>query len=100
MIAVTPKTGLPVVIRMEDASLDEFLGGGDGERDEIEATTSDDEAGSADDEGEATEEETVEPVRATYQWSPGGLECASCGGTVDRCWHSETGLVCAECKGW
>ena len=85
---------------MEDASLDEFLDSGDGETGDDEATTPDDQTGSADDGGKATEAEDPEPATATYEWSPGGAECPSCGGTVDRRWHSEAGPVCPECKEW
>ncbi len=89
---------------MEDASLDEFLDSRDREtdedEDEDEAAATDDDAGSADGEREATEAEAVESATAIYEWSPGGVECTSCGGTADRRWHSETGRVCAECKEW
>ncbi|PSQ27376.1 hypothetical protein BRD09_08645 [Halobacteriales archaeon SW_10_68_16] len=85
---------------MEDASLDEFLDSGDGETGDEEATAGDTEAGGVESEEGATEGEAVAPATATYEWSPGGTECPSCGGTVRRRWHSESGLLCAECKEW
>jgi hypothetical protein len=61
---------------MEDASLDEFL-----------------DAGNSGTDG-------VEPAAATFEWSPAGADCESCGIEVWRRWNSGAGLVCAECKEW
>jgi hypothetical protein len=44
---------------------------------------------------------TVEEATPTYDFSPDGSVCESCGETVETRWHSEgEGMVCAECKGW
>jgi hypothetical protein len=109
---------------MEDTSLDEFLGaGGDGETDDggvAEAGTDDGgvaEAGTDDagpdadatpapseaDEGVAgprVSPAAVDRARPTFQWSPDGAACVSCGETVRRRWQSGSGLVCVECTDW
>ncbi|WEL16423.1 Uncharacterized protein SVXHr_0238 [Halorhabdus sp. SVX81] len=71
----------------DDASLDEFLG------DEGESATATESAGES-------AEESVEPATTTYEFAPGGVECASCGATVDRRWHQHGELVCVACKDW
>ncbi|WEL20308.1 hypothetical protein [Halorhabdus sp. BNX81] len=92
----------------DDASLDEFLG------DEGESATAtesaDDEAASGSElpdeaaaqteRAEEPSEESVEPATTTYEFAPGGVECASCGATVDRRWHQHGELVCVACKDW
>lgn len=105
-----------------DASLDEFLGGGDEDGDaagtDADGAESETAAGAApeDDRGDgggagdgvADEEDPplaldgVEPARSTYAWSPDGAECAACGATVEARWRGEAaeGLVCADCKEW
>lgn len=42
----------------------------------------------------------VEPAVSTFVRVPDGDSCAACGATVERRWHSEDGLVCADCKEW
>lgn len=41
-----------------------------------------------------------EPAKATFDWSPEGAACASCGETVETRWRDETGMVCDDCKAW
>jgi hypothetical protein len=44
---------------------------------------------------------TVEEATPTYDFSPGGSRCASCGETTLTRWHdTEAGMVCVECKKW
>lgn len=95
----------------EDASLDDFLDGGEeresdgGEAAEdavSEPETDDDERSEA---GDATaaaspERETVEPAVTTYAWSPEGAACADCGEVVERRWEQDGQLVCGACKAW
>jgi hypothetical protein len=111
-----------------DASLDEFLGGGDGEsggeatedegaatepaspaeeppvdgaEESADATESDDPP--ADAEGEEDPPlapAAVDPAHSTYDWSPDGADCADCGETAEVRWHDEPGLVCTDCKEW
>jgi hypothetical protein len=108
-----------------DASLDEFLGGGDaaeedtepdadatespGDADESPTDVPDGSAEPADDEDTTASEDpgwpspdadAVTPARSTYAWSPAGANCAACGATVERRWRDEAGLVCSDCKGW
>lgn len=88
----------------DDASLDEFLveGGGD------EAASGDEHADETDADGERSGEvavdsdpasDSVEPA-TTYEFAPDGVECASCGRTVDRRWQQDGSLVCGGCKDW
>jgi len=107
--AVTPKTDLTVIEGMDDTSLDDFLDGAEGETsDGSDAETSEEIKRSEDAEpSQETESDgaepratAVEPAARTLQWSPEGGDCEACGTTVDRRWHSEAGLVCAECKEW
>jgi hypothetical protein len=107
-----------------DASLDEFLGGGDGEsggeatEDEGAATEPADPVDGAEEPADATETvdespadadgdeapplapAAVDPAHSTYDWSPDGAECADCGATVEARWRDESGLVCPDCKEW
>ncbi|MFB6141137.1 MAG: hypothetical protein ABEJ26_11970 [Halosimplex sp.] len=43
---------------------------------------------------------TVDPAESTYAWSGDGGVCDACGGTVERRWRSDDGLVCPDCKEW
>lgn len=102
-IAVTSKTDLTVIGGMDDTSLDDFLDSGEEETsDGSDAETSEDIKRSEDPESDAGDPRAtaVEPAARTLQWSPEGSDCEACGTTVDRRWHSEAGLVCAECKEW
>jgi len=100
---------------MRDASLDEFLSGGDegseGSVDEADDASGEQsgpepepgtERGSDTDpgtEGPPTVED-VEPARSTFAWSTDGEACAECGERVEERWESEVGMVCVECKSW
>jgi len=102
----------------EDASLDDFLDGGEeSEGSESTAATGDgDAAGDAvsgaetdadehnDADGardpEAADDETVVPAVTTYAWSPDGAACADCGEVVERRWEQDGQLVCGACKAW
>jgi hypothetical protein len=70
---------------MRDSSLNDFVGDADGE--------------STDD-----SDEPVSPAVSTYDWTPTGTECASCGAVVERRWRDgegeTSGLVCVDCKAW
>ncbi|GCF13945.1 hypothetical protein Harman_18800 [Haloarcula mannanilytica] len=79
----------------EDASLDDFLDGGDSE-DEGSAS----EGGTAKPEDDPADSDTVEPAVTTYAWSPEGAACAECGEVVERRWTQDGDLVCGACKCW
>jgi hypothetical protein len=95
---------------MDDASLDDFLDGGDadaaddegedGEAADGEAATS--KAADGDGRDGEPDGETADPApaAATYQWDPAGVACAACGEAVTERWQGEAGLVCAACKAW
>lgn len=77
-----------------DASLDEFIGGGESDVDaEDDSAVADSTAAS---EGDAE----IEPAEPTYVWSPDGRACARCESVVSRLWRFEGALVCEECKEW
>jgi len=89
---------------MGNRSLDDFLASDDGTPDDEAA---DDEAAgetadevAADETADDVETATaaVEPAASTYVGRSG--ECAACGETVARRWHSDDGLVCPDCKEW
>ncbi|PSP95026.1 hypothetical protein BRC91_03195 [Halobacteriales archaeon QS_4_62_28] len=107
----------------EDASLDDFLGGGDDQSDEDDGrhdspTDSpdnnesdapvDDEATDAPADAEAEPLEdgdhvssgTVELATTTAAWSLDGAACSACGTVVEQRWRSDDGLVCPTCKEW
>jgi hypothetical protein len=42
----------------------------------------------------------VDPLRATYRWSPEGDDCPACGRHVERRWRDGDRFVCADCKEW
>ena len=107
---------------MEDASLDDFLDGGDAQEvedgggDDGGTSEEDDERADADGDGGDDPDRSrpadgehgaadqpasaVDPATATYAWTPGGEPCAACGDRVERRWHSPAGLVCPDCKEW
>ncbi|MFC7229218.1 hypothetical protein N0B31_17595 [Salinirubellus salinus] len=115
---------------MPNRSLDDFVGGTETDEDptsdadevaeseaesELDATETEVDEGDADaavesdtdaetDTGDSTDDEptlTVEEATPTYDFSPEGATCESCGETVETRWHDpEVGMVCAECKGW
>jgi hypothetical protein len=108
--SATPKTDPLPTVDMDDTSLDDFLAD-EGSEDGDDATDLED--GAADPEDDATEpggSETepddsvntgsVDPATTTSQWAGDGVTCADCGGSVERVWESEAGLVCATCKEW
>jgi hypothetical protein len=107
----------------EDATLEDFLGNDEESDDETAANTPDaanadpEPAPSdrdADTEDPGAEDDDPETERdgpgtnpefvATFEWKPGGADCADCGTTVERRWRErrddETVLVCADCKEW
>lgn len=49
---------------------------------------------------DASSTPSVEPATTTYEFAPDGVECASCGRTVERRWQQDSALVCGECKDW
>ena len=100
-----------------DRSLDEFAVDETGESAEsdVEGDSADAEDGgdTPDVEAAPTEGETdaqtapaagsiddVDPAVATYRWDPDGVECPSCGQSVDRLWSQDGEHVCADCKEW
>lgn len=113
MVCVPPRVS-------DNRSLDEFLSGDDGEPpagaeggpaggtepggDVPEGTDGD--AGACDastgTDGGRTEGDPagVDPIAATYGWSPGGAACSACGAVVEERWRDGDGLVCADCKDW
>lgn len=79
---------------MEDASLEDFLDGGEadgGSPDQSADTSTVELAGAA---------EGTDDGLATYAWSPDGGVCGACGRSAERRWRDEEGLVCADCKEW
>jgi hypothetical protein len=97
----------------KDRSLDDFLGSDDAEkasekaesseREQDEKTPSDDEpAAVTSEQSVSTNETSVTPAIATFQWSPSGAACASCGETVQRRWYDKEAatFVCVDCKNW
>ena len=90
----------------EDASLDDFLGGGDDQSDEDGPV--DDEATDAPaaaeaeplEDGDHVSPRTVEPATTTAAWSLDGAACSVCGTVVEQRWRSDDGLVCPTCKEW
>lgn len=44
--------------------------------------------------------DTVTPTESTYAWTPGGVDCADCGATVERRWWDSDAFVCTDCKTW
>ncbi|MDS0294020.1 DUF7573 domain-containing protein [Halogeometricum luteum] len=106
-----------------DRSLDDFVGGGEGEEsdgsdptegDDSKADSADRADGAGGDAGDdsgttpdsaATESaapttDAVDPAVGTYRWDPDGVACAACGETVHRLWLDDGGQVCEECKEW
>jgi hypothetical protein len=108
-----------------DRSLDEFAVDGASESDEADSEDVDVESDVADDrvesdarevdvEGDSTGEgetdaetdgeddslDGVDPATSTYRWDPDGIECPSCGETVDRLWSQDGEHVCSDCKEW
>lgn len=83
-------------------SLDDFADGSPaadpGESEEEEATAED--APGVERSANRGAHTDIEPIESTYDWSPGGAPCASCGASVEERWRSEKGLVCPECKVW
>ena len=96
----------------KDSSLSDFAA--DASNDAVERDRPADDADSTDDgragEGDGTGSAgpgdgangvgTVEPARATYEWTPDGATCASCDGTATRRWRLGDDLVCPNCKTW
>lgn len=86
---------------MDDASLDEFLPGDDGDEPDEADTGADPEPETVTDEDESsTEAAGVEPAASTYAWTGDGATCAACGASVTRRWRDGEDLVCADCKEW
>jgi hypothetical protein len=110
---------------MRDTSLDDFAGddepteatGGEG-AEAVDAaaeggTETGDDAGADGDAGEgtdlgadttdgdATDDDAPAPAVSTYDWTPSGADCATCGAVVEKRWRNGDGaLVCADCKEW
>ncbi|WP_135305333.1 DUF7573 domain-containing protein [Haloarcula amylovorans] len=104
----------------EDASLDQFLGGGD-DAEAGESDSSPDESDAGDDpavanvespddsasadgteptDREPTDDGGVTPAVTTYAWSAEGAACSVCGEAVERRWQQNESLVCSDCKEW
>ncbi|RLM96320.1 hypothetical protein [Haloarcula sp. Atlit-7R] len=87
----------------EDASLEDFLDGGDESEDGGEnGTSARDETAETESEASDAEASTdgVDPAVTTYAWSPDGAACAECGEVVERRWTQDGILVCGACKSW
>lgn len=90
----------------EDASLDQFVGGGDDEAgdtdasDDGDATPADEERPGEDADTETTSGGDPTPATTTYAWSDEGTQCAACGEVVERRWQQDGTLVCVDCKEW
>lgn len=98
---------------MEDASLEDFVGGG-----------GDDPSGTGDDPGEgdggpvddAVDADASDPADdaggpsadptdgwtafSTYAFDPAGAPCGACGTVADRRWRRDGDLVCPDCTRW
>ncbi len=114
---------------MRNSSLDEFVGGADG--DESDAERADGETADPGGEGDAGsgsvadpdadpelesatgagQEEGADrdaqadgsdgdPVVSTLDWRPSGAPCAACGQPSERRWRDDGDLVCSSCKTW
>lgn len=81
----------------EDASLDDFLGGGTAAE---ESTGEADDDAAADDAVDEATEDAVTPATTTYAWDGDGAVCGACGERVDRRWQRDGELVCVACKSW
>jgi hypothetical protein len=93
----------------EDSGTDEHDADGDSDPDTHGDDAPDDEAvGDEDDVGGPTAASAtptdadgpVDPLRATYRWSPDGDDCPACGRRVERRWRDGDRFVCADCKEW
>lgn len=97
---------------MPNRSLDDFTGGDGSDEDEVEAepapaADASEPEQTEEPETEASEEDaeeptlTVEEAVPTYDFSPNGAACESCGETVETRWQDpDAGMVCGECKRW
>lgn len=47
-----------------------------------------------------TAEDTAEPARPTYRWTPEDTACPDCGTSIERRWWDDSTFVCADCKTW
>jgi hypothetical protein len=108
---------------VEDASLDDFLGGdgedeqdtgptdpetseeqgaddgaADGDRAGTEPAAPGTDAAGAEADGETAS--AVTPATTTYAWSDEGTTCEACGEPAERRWHQDGALVCPGCKEW
>jgi hypothetical protein len=96
----------------EDARITDFLPGeddseqvpgeDDGEQDPAERDVDGDDhdGGEERDGGEPAESDgTVVPAKPTATWRADGA-CEACGAAVERRWHDDGALVCADCKDW
>jgi hypothetical protein len=79
-----------------DASLEEFLDGGDGDS----MTSDDSEETAASDDKEPDDGGGVMPATSTGYWVSGGAACAECGAVVERRWRDGDAFVCGDCKSW
>ncbi|WP_049971815.1 DUF7573 domain-containing protein [Haladaptatus cibarius] len=67
---------------------------------ESERCSRSDSAGEGDSESLVDSDADIEPARATYDWTPGGIACECCGESVEKRWRDEGEMVCADCKEW
>lgn len=95
-----------VTLVPEDASLEDFLNGGESD-DAEEATESHESAGDARDDrvdGRAREttgdDPSPDPARSVSRVAPSGEACAACGDAAVRLWADDAGPVCVDCKSW
>ncbi|WP_348607216.1 DUF7573 domain-containing protein [Halobaculum rarum] len=84
----------------EDHSLEEFAAGDDSTATAPEDGPADEAASDDGTAGEDSSTDSVEPVNATYDYSPDGAPCSVCGERVTRRWRDAGDYVCADCKEW
>ncbi|WP_254839074.1 DUF7573 domain-containing protein [Natronomonas marina] len=92
---------------MRDTSLDDFARGAESEDADTEDAESERAAAASPTDDDPTPEaadepdgEGVEGAVPTFDWTPEGATCETCGDETDRRWHEDGGLVCASCKRW
>lgn len=84
------------------AAADGDLDAGSGDAVDVESRAEGGESGGGDVESgdERAPPSSVGTATPTHEWTPDGAACDACGGTVQRRWRGEPGLVCEDCKDW
>ena len=115
---------------MEDASLEDFLGGSESEGGDVDSEAAGPEESGAEEDGGEMDGCEVDGgemdggevdggemdggevdggemnggdqrvASGTFAVTPAGASCVACGDEVQRRWRDERGLVCASCKSW